>query len=406
MNQNSDVEKSQEATASSRYMRIKVEKGITRRQRTDGTGDVSFDVQVWVNRSARSKTLPTLSDARRWRDEMLGERAKGQIVMPADRRITVGQFVSEVWIPWLEEEERLGSLRRSTVSWYKGGSQILVPEIGRLRLIDVGKQSLRGMLSRRVAAGDSQSRLRYLRATTRSVLGLAVELDLLNVDPSDFMVGRNAPKALRAPVVGPVAWSQSEARTFLASIKGDRLEALWVLLLSSGLRRGEALALRWSDIEIDTGAISVERSWIQVEGVPMMSVPKTARSIRIVNVGSSVTDSLRSHRRLQAQERLLAEGWLNEDDLVFTGQDGSPLRPDFATKRLKNLVKVAGLEWIRLHGLRHTMASLALQNGTDIATVSQRLGHSDTSVTTRVYLHGSEESDRAAGDLIDDVLHG
>ncbi len=93
-------------------------------------------------------------------------------------------------------------------------------------------------------------------------------------------------------------------------------------------------------------------------------------------------------------------------DLVFSGEDGRPIRPDYVTKRLKRLVQDAGLEWIRLHGLRHTMASIALQNGTDIATVSQRLGHSNTHVTARIYLHGSEESDRQAATALDGVLHG
>ena len=93
-------------------------------------------------------------------------------------------------------------------------------------------------------------------------------------------------------------------------------------------------------------------------------------------------------------------------NLVFSRESGRPIRPDYVTKRLKRLVHDAGLEWIRVHGLRHTMASLALQNGTDIATVSERLGHSDTNVTARIYLHGSVESDRQAANALDGVLHG
>ena len=92
--------------------------------------------------------------------------------------------------------------------------------------------------------------------------------------------------------------------------------------------------------------------------------------------------------------------------MIFTTPTGGRLRPDFATRRLKKLVSEAGLPWIMLHGLRHTMASIALQNGTDIATVSERLGHADTSITTRIYLHGSKESDREAADVLDAALHG
>ena len=137
-----------------------------------------------------------------------------------------------------------------------------------------------------------------------------------------------------------------------------------------------------------------------------MSLPKSAGSVRTVRVGASVIDTLRGHRARQAASKLAAGEGYHPDGLVFVKPDGSPLRPDYVTGRLRTLVARAGLEWIRLHGLRHTMASIALQNGTDIATVSERLGHSDPSVTTRIYLHGSEESDRAAAHILDRVLHG
>jgi integrase len=137
-----------------------------------------------------------------------------------------------------------------------------------------------------------------------------------------------------------------------------------------------------------------------------MSHPKTDSSVRTIAVGSSVIESLHAHRRRQAEERLAADEWRDSEGMIFTKPDGEWLRPDFVTRRLKKLVAEAGVPWIRLHGLRHTMASLALQNGTDIATVSERLGHSDTGVTTRVYLHGSKESDRQAADGLDATLHG
>ncbi len=115
--------------------------------------------------------------------------------------------------------------------------------------------------------------------------------------------------------------------------------------------------------------------------------------------------SLKAHRLAQTEDRLAVESWDDEMNLVFSREDGRPIRPDYVTKRLRRLVEDAGLEWIRVHGLRHTMASLALQNGTDIATVSERLGHSDTNVTARIYLHGSEGTDRFAAAALDDVLH-
>ncbi len=398
--------KARRSTKGDRYKTSRVEKGITRRVRRDGSGKPAYDVQVWVNGRALSKSFAALRDARRWRDEMLGARATGRAKIPVDRRITVAQFVTTGWFAWLDEQARFGNLRPGTVSWYKTGARRLVADIGRVKLANVGKRELRGMLARRIDAGDSDSILRQLRATTRSVLALAIERDILTQDPSGFMTGRNAPRPLRRPANTVKSWSASEAQAFLQHAVGDPLEALWVLLLGSGLRRGEALALRWDDVDLADRTVSVSRSLGLLDGVPTMSYPKTENSTRVITVGRSVIETLQAHRRRQTKERLAADNWQNDEELIFTTPTGGRLRPDFATRRLKKLVSEAGLPWITLHGLRHTMASIALQNGTDIATVSERLGHADASITARIYLHGSKESDRAAADVLDAALHG
>ena len=123
-------------------------------------------------------------------------------------------------------------------------------------------------------------------------------------------------------------------------------------------------------------------------------------------MGSSVSDAWRAHRYRQAQERFSVDGWGNDDASIFTSATGEWLRPDWVTRRFKKLVAEAELPWIRLHGTRHTMASIAIQNGTDIATVSERLGHRNTRITAEIYLHGSKESDRTAADALDAVLRG
>jgi integrase len=119
-----------------------------------------------------------------------------------------------------------------------------------------------------------------------------------------------------------------------------------------------------------------------------------------------VPDAIRQRQLRIANSALAAVGWGNDEEFVFTTATGEWLRPDYVTRRFKRLVAEAELPWIRLHGTRHTMASIALQNGTDIATVSERLGHRNTRVTTEIYLHGSKESDRAAADAVDAALHG
>ncbi|MCL1595375.1 MAG: site-specific integrase [Actinomycetia bacterium] len=395
-----------ESTKHKRYESTRVETGIVRRVRRDGTGKPAYEASVWVNGRALSKTFTVLRDARRWREENLGRRATGDAKIPQDRRITTGQFVKTVWFPWLDEQIRFDILQPSTVLWYKIGAKRLVSEIGHGRLSKVDKVMLRKMLSSCIEAGNSESVLHQLRASTRSVLALAVERDILTANPSGSMSGKNAPRALRRPTSDPKAWSEGEAQAFLRYVQGDRLEALWILFLGSGLRRGEALALRWEDIDLDERTVTVTRSLIQINGRATMSYPKTEDSKRTVVVGESVVGTLQTLRRIQAAERLAAPQWHDAEGLVFTTSEGVWLRPEFVTRRLKRIVAEAGLPWIRLHGLRHTMASLALQNGIDVATVSERLGHASVGITVEIYLHGSKESDRAAADVLDAALHG
>jgi integrase len=389
-----------------RYQISRVEKGIKRRVRRDGTGKPAYEVSVWVNGRSVSKTFRILRDARRWRDEMLGRRATGGARVPADRRITVARFVATEWCQWLDEQHSFGNLQLSTISWNKSGSRRLISELGRVKLANVGESELRRMLANCVDAGDSDSVLRQLRASTRSVLSLAVERDILTDDPSGFMVGRNAPRSLKRSDDSVKAWSETEAQTFLRHVEGDPFEALWVLLLGSGLRRGEALGMRWDDVDFKGCTVSVSRSLGVVDGALVMSYPKTKASTRTISVGLSVIDALHAYRRQQAEARLAAENWPSGEGHIFVTESGGLVRPEYVTRRLKHLASGAGVPWIRLHGLRHTMASLALQNGVDIATVSERLGHANTNITARIYLHGSKESDRAAADVLDAALHG
>lgn len=297
----------------------------------------------------------------------------------------------------------MGNLKEGTASWYRGGANHVIRELGRFKLTNIGKQELRSMLARRVEAGDSAHMLRWIRATTRSILGLATEHDLIPIDPSVYMVGRHAPKVLKKHQSKPMAWNRDQAQQFLRAVQGDPLECLWVVLLTTGLRRGEALALTWDDIDLEAGTLSVSKSLVQVNGVPTLSTPKTASSQRTIAIGTSTVDALRRHRRIQLQVRLSSHGWA-DDGVVFGTSEGGHLRPDSAYRSLKRIVQRLGLPWIRLHGLRHTMASLALQSGVDVATVSQRLGHADVGITTRTYLHGSDETDRRAATTIDSAL--
>lgn len=224
--------------------------------------------------------------------------------------------------------------------------------------------------------------------------GVEMMLAVNHVGPFPLTTLLLPPLQAPAPLCGGFRAS-GRAQTFLRAVVGDSLETLWVVMINTGLRRGEALALTWDDLDLDAKTLSVSNALVQIGGVPTLSQPKTQRSYRTISLDSTTVQALKEHRKNQRRLRFSAEQWTDAES-VFTTSTGQPPRPDYAHVCFKRIVTREGLPWIRLHGLRHTHASLLILAGVDVATVSERLGHADVGITVRTYLHGSVESDREA----------
>jgi integrase len=203
----------------------------------------------------------------------------------------------------------------------------------------------------------------------------------------------NPPKPARREMR---TWSEGEARQFLAHIAGDRLEALWALLLTTGLRRGEALGLRWGedDVDLDARRLAVRRALVTVGYRVHWSEPKTAAGHRVFKLDPEEVIVLRAHRRRQLEERVAAGGaYRDEEWLVFATPTGEPLHPDAVTQRFDRLVKASRVRRIRLHDLRHTNATTGRRNGVSLEVLAKRLGHSSTRITADIYSHVDEAMD-------------
>ncbi|MEA2686470.1 MAG: hypothetical protein QOE93_1665, partial [Actinomycetota bacterium] len=172
-----------------------------------------------------------------------------------------------------------------------------------------------------------------------------------------------------------------------SSASGDRLHALWVLLATTGMRRGEALGLRWSDVDLDTGRLRVVQTIIQVRSKVTTGEPKTARGRRPIALDSGTIAVLREHRRRSREERLVVGGAFEDRGLVFHRPDGSCLKPDAVSATFVRRVRAAGLRRLTLKGLRHTWATLALERGIHPRVVQERLGHSTIAITLGIYSH-------------------
>ncbi|WP_130491636.1 site-specific integrase [Motilibacter rhizosphaerae] len=202
----------------------------------------------------------------------------------------------------------------------------------------------------------------------------------------------------------PRPWTAQESRDFLRAIELDRLHALYQLLLVTGMRRGEATGLRWADLDLDGGALFVVQQITEVRGQLLVGSPKTKRGSRVVPLDPGTVERLRQHERQQQLERTAWGAAWQDHGLVFTREDGRPLRPEYVTRHFQRLAEEAGLPVIRLHDLRHTNASLALAAGIDIKVVSDRLGHSTTAITADLYTHVDRGVGRSAADRIAAVL--
>jgi integrase len=319
-------------------------------------------------------------------------------------KATLAQFAREDWLP-----RRKSQIRSSTWESYRDSLEgRVLPHLGDVPLRDLtpkmiaelyqhllatpGRDSNRAKLSKRTVA--------YTARVLRAALADAVRQGAIPRNPAEAV---DPPKPDQREMR---YWTPEQARAFLESVTGDRMEAAWRLLLATGLRRGEALGLKWSDVDLDAGKLSVRRTLVAVGYRIEWSTPKTKRSSRTVDLDAGTVAALRRHRTRQLEERMLwGEAW-QDADLVFTREDGSSTHPQTLSAAFERAVKASGLPSIRLHDLRHSSAVTALAAGIPTKVVSERLGHSSTAITTDIYQHVTETMQRDAADRIGAVLDG
>lgn len=260
-------------------------------------------------------------------------------------------------------------------------------------------QQLGAVTEYAVSQWMSEMRARGLAVTTINGARRVLQMVMDHAQKSG-VIGLN-PVALVPPLKGQYGeqtqkrepWSAHEARAALRALESKPAELVVLLGLSLGLRRGEALALRWSDISLTEGTLRVARTYSRVtiyEGGKRRSVgrfdtPKTVSSARVLPLPEVLRVALGRQATRQAEQRVQAGDRWVEQDLLITSSVGGPLDPSAVRRQYESALSRAGLRYIRLHDLRHTAATLALQAGEPIDLVSQALGHSDVRMTKSIY---------------------
>ncbi|RFZ63445.1 putative prophage phiRv2 integrase [Mycobacterium marinum] len=216
------------------------------------------------------------------------------------------------------------------------------------------------------------------------------------------LTARNVARLVKRPPVPHhemSSWTPEQAAQFREHISGDRLVACWLLTLA-GLRRSEILGLRWSDVDLDAGTVSVAQGRVVVEGQGTVTGdPKSRRSRRALPMPSDVLDALRAFMVRQAEERLGQGRSYPDTGLVAVNEDRSPIRPETYSSEFTRHAKGAGVPTIRLHDVRHTAATMLLDGGHTPSATAKWLGH-DPAITLRVYGHVYDDALAAVGDAL------
>lgn len=366
---------------------------VTREKQNDGTYKQRYHGGHATKRAASAAL-----------NEIVNRINKGNFVEPS--KLRVKEYLVEQWLPAMKSVVRPSTHDSYTrvVQWH------VVDSIGELRLQSLTAGHLNALYARLAESGrrDGQGGLspksvRYVHGIIRKALGDAA---------TEGLVVQNVATKAKAPRLKAVkskelpTWTAEQLRSFLDHVKHDRLFAAWRLLASTGMRRGEALGLRWDNVDLEAGRVSVRDTLISVNYEVLQGDAKTQKGVRVIDLDDTTVASLKSHRRRQAEEKLAWGPAYQALGLVFTREDGSPIHPDGFSQAFRKHVARASLPSIRLHDLRHTHATLALKAGVPVKVISERLGHADVAFTMNTYAHAIPGMQAEAAALVAALVDG
>jgi integrase len=291
---------------------------------------------------------------------------------------TMGAFLTS----WLENSVR-GSVRKSTYDRNESLCRVhLIPALGRKKLKTLGATDVAGFYRSRLDSGCSPASVHKMHETLHKALKQAVRWGYMTKNPADDV----DPPKVHAEEITPL--TREEARRLLDTVQGDRLEALYVVALHTGLRQGELLALRWEDLDLEARKLQVRRTVTKDGGKLEIGPTKTAKGRRTVKLTRDATEALRGHLDRQLEEIDGLGDLFRENGLVFCSTKGTLINPTNLRKRsFAPLLERAGLPHMTFHQLRHTAATILLLKNVNPKIVSEMLGHASITITLDTYSH-------------------
>jgi len=331
--------------------------------------------QQWVSNKGTKK------EAEMRLSEILNQIDNGTFLKPG--KTTMAEYLNK----WLLDYAKPNLSPRGYERYESIIRVHLIPSLGSITLTQLRADHLQSHYTAKLNSGLSALTVRYLHTVIHKALQTAVKRGLVVRNVAD---GVDVPRARRNDMQ---TWDEYEVNRFLETAKESTYYELFFLALFTGMRRGELLALRWQDIDLLFGQISVNRTLHRLQGGKygdgsyVYTQPKSERSRRTIALSPSVILTLQDYKEKQVAIRAKLGGSLKDDDLIFSNLEGEPLRPNTVSRAWSMLSARAGVKVIRLHDARQTHASLLLKQGVHPKIVQERLGHASIQITLDTYSH-------------------
>ena len=326
----------------------------------------------------------------------------GQYVEPS--KIILKDFLSQ----WMEDSVKQQNKKSTASSYQYLLDSHVIPEIGAMPIDKIKPFHLQQLYRKKLESGKlngkgglSPTTVRRIHNVLHKAFSTAVKWQLLQVNPADAV---DAPRQNKNEMS---YLTRDQVEDFLEAAGDSSYKPLYLTAIMTGLRRGELLGLRWSDVDLATGQATIKQTIVKLhDGSLAVERPKTKSSARTVAFSSSVIATLKDHKRAQAEHRLkLGESYEN-NNLIFASASGTPINPGNLRRHFKSTLRKAQLPNIRFHDLRHTHATLMLEQGVHVKVVSERLGHSSIQITLDTYSHVLPNLQSDAAETLDQAIFG
>lgn len=356
----------------------------------------SWRAQISISGGRLGFTAKTRAEAQAWLMEMGGQVERGLTLKAA--RVTFSEFLTD-WLKTVKARLTFESWR----SYNQLVDDYISPVLGSVKLRELTPLLIQRLYNGQLDKGIGERTIQRTHAVIRASLNSAKKMGLLTHNPA---TATSPPKPKRKDMQ---ILNESQIRELLETAKAirDGRYALYYLAIVTGMRQGELLALHWSEVDFAKGILHVKYSLKRVPGEGLQPrKPKTSSSVRSIKIGLETCQVLNAQASLVAEMKAKAGNDWHDLRYVFPTGNGQPIEPAEAYRGLHKLLLKASLPKIRFHDLRHTAASLMLNNGVDVLIASKRLGHAKPSITLDFYGHLLPNIQSQVADLLEDVVRG